>query len=116
MPSAANHHKYGPPNKVVLQRKYSVGWSLFLPTRLDCDITDSHKVSRHVATEGFRMNAAVLHTLGKPPRCQVFREPVSAGDEVILHVLGAALKPVDKQMASGSHYAQPARASADLRN
>ena len=51
------------------------------------------------------MNAAVLRTLGKPPRCEFFPEPVAGDGEVIVHVRAAALKPVDKQMASGSHYA-----------
>lgn len=53
------------------------------------------------------MNAAVLHQFGKPPRCEQFREPVAGDGEVIVHVDAAALKPVDKQMASGSHYASP---------
>src|SRR5208337_3184492 len=51
------------------------------------------------------MNAAVLRTLGKLPRCEPFPEPVAGDSEVIVHVRAAALKPVDKQMASGSHYA-----------
>ncbi|MGA3054911.1 MAG: zinc-binding alcohol dehydrogenase family protein [Candidatus Korobacteraceae bacterium] len=51
------------------------------------------------------MNAAVLHTLGKPPGCEPFPEPIPGEGEVIVHVRAAALKPVDKQMASGSHYA-----------
>ncbi len=53
------------------------------------------------------MDAAVLHALGKPPRCEQFPEPVASDNEVIVHVHAAALKPVDKQMASGSHYASP---------
>src|SRR5271168_894918 len=53
------------------------------------------------------MNAAVLHTLGKPPRFEQFPEPIPGDGEVIVHVRAAALKPVDKQMASGSHYASP---------
>jgi NADPH:quinone reductase-like Zn-dependent oxidoreductase len=51
------------------------------------------------------MNAAVLHALNEPPRFEQFSEPIPEGDEVIVHVRAAALKPVDKQMASGSHYA-----------
>jgi NADPH:quinone reductase-like Zn-dependent oxidoreductase len=51
------------------------------------------------------MNAAVLHALGKAPRCEPFAEPVAGEGEVIVHVHAAALKPVDKQLASGSHYA-----------
>jgi NADPH:quinone reductase-like Zn-dependent oxidoreductase len=53
------------------------------------------------------MNAAVLHALGKPPRFEGFPEPIPGEGEVIVHVRAAALKPVDKQMASGSHYASP---------
>ncbi|MFZ0293328.1 MAG: zinc-binding alcohol dehydrogenase family protein [Candidatus Sulfotelmatobacter sp.] len=51
------------------------------------------------------MNAAVLHTLNQPPLFQQFPEPVAEENEVIVHVRAAALKPVDKQLASGSHYA-----------
>jgi len=51
------------------------------------------------------MKAAVLHALNESPRFEQFPEPVAEGNEVIVHVRAAALKPVDKQMASGSHYA-----------
>jgi NADPH:quinone reductase-like Zn-dependent oxidoreductase len=51
------------------------------------------------------MNAAVRHTINQPPRFEQFPEPVAEENEVIVHVLAAALKPIDKQMASGSHYA-----------
>ena len=51
------------------------------------------------------MNAAVLHALGKIPRFEQFPEPVSAEGEVAVRVCAAALKPVDKQMAAGTHYA-----------
>src|SRR5580704_18844852 len=51
------------------------------------------------------MDAAVLRTLGKPPRCEPFPEPIPGDGEVIVHVRAASLKPIDKQMASGSHYA-----------
>jgi NADPH:quinone reductase-like Zn-dependent oxidoreductase len=60
-----------------------------------------------MGARGTIMDAAVLHTLGKPPRCEEFREPVAGDGEVIVHVHAAALKPVDKQLASGSHYASP---------
>ncbi len=53
------------------------------------------------------MHAAVLHTMGTVPRYEEFPEPV-IGDkdrEVIVHVHAASLKPVDRQLASGSHYA-----------
>jgi len=51
------------------------------------------------------VNAAVLHTLGKIPRFEQFPEPVPADGEVSVEVCAAALKPVDKQMAAGTHYA-----------
>ncbi|HET6200748.1 MAG TPA: hypothetical protein VFD93_10455, partial [Candidatus Acidoferrales bacterium] len=53
------------------------------------------------------MNAAVLRILGKPPRCEQFPDPTPGKDEAIIDVRAAALKPVDKQLASGSHYASP---------
>jgi NADPH:quinone reductase-like Zn-dependent oxidoreductase len=51
------------------------------------------------------MNAAVLHTINHPPHFEQSPEPVAEENEVIVHVRAAALKPIDKQMASGSHYA-----------
>ena len=53
------------------------------------------------------MDAAVLHALGKVPRFEQFAEPAPGKDEVLVHVRAASLKPVDKQMANGSHYASP---------
>jgi NADPH2:quinone reductase len=47
------------------------------------------------------MDAAVLHALGKPPRCEQFPEPIAGDAEVIVHVHAASLKPIDKQLASG---------------
>jgi NADPH:quinone reductase-like Zn-dependent oxidoreductase len=51
------------------------------------------------------MNAAVLNTINQPPHFAQFPEPVAEENEVIVHVRAAALKPVDKQLASGSHFA-----------
>jgi len=51
------------------------------------------------------MNAAVLHTFDEPPHFEQFSEPIAEENEVVVHIRAAALKPVDKQMASGSHYA-----------
>src|SRR5438270_10205876 len=52
------------------------------------------------------MHAAVLHTIGAVPRYEEFPEPVINKDgEVLIHVHAASLKPIDKQLASGSHYA-----------
>jgi len=53
------------------------------------------------------MHAAVLHVLGKPPRFEEFPEPAAGEGEVLLQVHAAALKPVDKQLASGKHFASP---------
>lgn len=53
------------------------------------------------------MNAAVLISLGKPPKFQHFSDPVPGEGEVIVQVRAASLKPVDKQIADGSHYASP---------
>ena len=53
------------------------------------------------------MDAAVLRKFGKPPRYEQFPEPVAAEGEVVVQVHAAALKPVDKQLASGAHYASP---------
>ena len=53
------------------------------------------------------MKAAVLHTLGTPPRFEEFEEPTPGTEEAIVQVRAAALKAVDKQLAAGSHYASP---------
>src|SRR5215471_14564259 len=53
------------------------------------------------------MRAAVVHELGIAPRCDEFPAPVARDDEVIVQVHAASLKPVDRQLASGSHYATP---------
>jgi NADPH2:quinone reductase len=52
------------------------------------------------------MNAAVLHTIDQPPHFEQFLEPIPEENEVIVRVRAAALKPIDKQMAAGSHYAR----------
>lgn len=52
------------------------------------------------------MHAAVLHTIGTAPRYEEFPEPtVGKEGEVLVHVHAASLKAIDKQLASGSHYA-----------
>ncbi|MGH9480999.1 MAG: quinone oxidoreductase family protein [Terriglobales bacterium] len=53
------------------------------------------------------MNAAVLHALNQPPRFERFPDPIAQAGEVMVKVLAAALKPIDRQMAVGSHYAAP---------
>src|SRR5579872_3246535 len=63
--------------------------------------------SRQDETRKPFMDAAVVHTLGSPPRCEQFPEPMAGAHEVIVDVNAAAIKPVDKQLASGAHYASP---------
>jgi NADPH:quinone reductase-like Zn-dependent oxidoreductase len=53
------------------------------------------------------MKAAVLRELAKAPRCEEFEEPTAGKDEVVVRVRAASLKPIDRQLASGSHYATP---------
>jgi len=53
------------------------------------------------------MRAAVLQALGKLPRVEEFPEPTPGEDEVLIDVSRAALKSVDKQLASGTHFASP---------
>ena len=53
------------------------------------------------------MKGAVLHELGKPPRFAEFEEPVAGKDEAVVRVRAASLKAVDRQLASGTHYASP---------
>jgi NADPH:quinone reductase-like Zn-dependent oxidoreductase len=50
------------------------------------------------------VKAAVLHTLGQPPRCEDLADPQAIEGEVLVRVKAASLKSVDKMMASGSHY------------
>jgi NADPH:quinone reductase-like Zn-dependent oxidoreductase len=50
------------------------------------------------------VKAAVLHTLGEPPRFEDFPDPHPSPDEVKIRVKAASLKNIDKAMASGSHY------------
>lgn len=51
------------------------------------------------------MYAAVLRAWGQPPRYEEFPDPVPGEGEVLVQVRAASLKPVDKQLADGSHYA-----------
>ena len=53
------------------------------------------------------MKAAVLWEIGKAPVWQEFEEPEAGEGEAVVRVRAVALKPVDKQMASGEHYASP---------
>jgi NADPH:quinone reductase-like Zn-dependent oxidoreductase len=51
------------------------------------------------------MQAAVLHQLGSAPCYERFEDPVANDGEVLLKVLAASLKPIERGMASGAHYA-----------
>jgi NADPH:quinone reductase-like Zn-dependent oxidoreductase len=53
------------------------------------------------------MKAAVLHELGKPPRCEDFSEPAAGHQEAVVQVRAASIKPIDRQLAAGTHYASP---------
>jgi NADPH:quinone reductase-like Zn-dependent oxidoreductase len=53
------------------------------------------------------LHAAVLHALGDTPSFEEFAEPAPAKDEALVSVSAAALKPVDRQRSSGTHYASP---------
>ncbi len=56
------------------------------------------------------MKAAVLWEIGKGPVWQEFEEPEAAEGEAVVRVRAVALKPVDKQLANGEHYASPREA------
>ena len=51
------------------------------------------------------MQAAVLHKFGSAPRYEQFEDPVARDGEALIKVRAASLKPIDKGMASGGHYA-----------
>jgi NADPH2:quinone reductase len=53
------------------------------------------------------MHAAVLHTPGQPPRYEPFPDPVPGPGEAIVQVRAASLKPIERLMAGGTHYASP---------
>jgi len=53
------------------------------------------------------MRAGVIQKLGQNPCIADFPEPIAAEGEVLLTVLAASLKPVDKQLAAGTHFASP---------
>jgi NADPH:quinone reductase-like Zn-dependent oxidoreductase len=51
------------------------------------------------------MHAAVLQKFGSAPHYEEFDDPVAREGEALITVRAAALKPIDKGMASGAHYA-----------
>ena len=52
-----------------------------------------------------QMHAAVLHGTGQTPRYESFPAPVAGDGEAVVIVAAAALKPSDRLMANGVHYA-----------
>jgi NADPH2:quinone reductase len=60
------------------------------------------------------VKAAVLEGIGKAPKCEEFEEPEAGEGEALVRVLAASLKPVDKQLAAGTHFASPREADLPL--
>ncbi|GAB3424162.1 hypothetical protein [Flindersiella endophytica] len=55
-----------------------------------------------------QINAAVLHGLGQVPRYESFPAPEAGDGEAVVTVSAAALKPSDRLMEAGAHYAPTA--------
>lgn len=53
------------------------------------------------------MRAAVLSKLGAAPSVEDFPNPVASESEALVAVSAAALKPIDRQLAAGTHFASP---------
>jgi NADPH:quinone reductase-like Zn-dependent oxidoreductase len=53
------------------------------------------------------MKAAVLEGIGRAPKWEEFDEPEAGEGEAVVRVRAAALKPADKQLAGGTHFASP---------
>jgi D-arabinose 1-dehydrogenase-like Zn-dependent alcohol dehydrogenase len=51
------------------------------------------------------IHAAMLHGIGQTPRYEPFPAPVAKDGEAVVTVTAAALKPSDRWMANGVHYA-----------
>ncbi len=51
------------------------------------------------------MRAAVVRAIGEAPRCEKFAEPVAGEGEALVQVRAASLKPIDKQLVNGAHFA-----------
>jgi hypothetical protein len=52
-----------------------------------------------------QIHAAVLHGIGQTPRYESFPAPAAGDGEAVVTVTAAALKPSDRLMANGVHYA-----------
>jgi NADPH2:quinone reductase len=51
-----------------------------------------------------------LEAIGKAPKCEEFQKPEAGEGEALVRVLAASLKPVDRQLAAGTHFASPREA------
>jgi NADPH:quinone reductase-like Zn-dependent oxidoreductase len=60
------------------------------------------------------VKAAVLEDVGKTPTCEEFEKPEAGDGEALVRVLAASLKPVDRQLAAGAHFASPREADLPL--
>jgi NADPH:quinone reductase-like Zn-dependent oxidoreductase len=60
------------------------------------------------------VKAAVLEGIGKTPKCEEFEKPEAGEGEALVRVLAASLKPVDRQLAAGTHFASPREADLPL--
>jgi NADPH:quinone reductase-like Zn-dependent oxidoreductase len=50
------------------------------------------------------MNAAVVHAFDAPPSFSKFDDPIAGEGEQVVHVTAAALHPIVKALANGTHY------------
>lgn len=50
------------------------------------------------------MKAAVVHTLGQPPRYEDFPDPTAGQNEILIDVRAAGLHPIVRSLALGQHY------------
>jgi NADPH:quinone reductase-like Zn-dependent oxidoreductase len=50
------------------------------------------------------MNAAVVEAFDRPPRYTTFADPVPAENELLIKVTAAALHPIVRALANGTHY------------
>lgn len=53
------------------------------------------------------MKAAILDSLGALPRFGDFEEPRAQDGEIMVEVTAAAIKPLDRAIAAGTHYSSP---------
>jgi hypothetical protein len=64
------------------------------------------------------VKAAVLESIGKTSKCEEFEKPEAGDGEALVRLLASSPKPVDRQLAAGTHFASPREADLppDLRD